>query len=97
MTSAAASDDYGRDAEERLRGYVQSALGSDADVDCVVVHGSEVNALLSSARGAHLLVIGEPRPGRLASMMSSLTAPQVVLKAECPVVVMPSAIAVATS
>ena len=97
MTSAAASDDYGRDAEERLRGYVQSALGSDADVDCVVVHGSEVNALLSSARGAHLLVIGEPRPGRLASMMSSLTAPQVVLKAECPVVVMPSAVAVATS
>ena len=59
------------------------------------MHGSEVNALLSSARGAHLLVVGEPRPGRLASMMSSLTAPQVVLKAECPVVVMPSAVAVA--
>jgi nucleotide-binding universal stress UspA family protein len=93
-TTALASDDYGRDADERLRGFVQAALGSDADVECLVVHGSEVNALLSSARGAHLLVIGEPQPGRLASMMSSLTAPQVVLKAECPVVVMPSAVAV---
>jgi nucleotide-binding universal stress UspA family protein len=91
------ASEYEGNADEQLRGFVQRALGSDADVDCVVVQGSEVNALLSSARGAHLLVIGEPRPGRLASMMSSLTAPQVVLKAECPVVVMPSAIAVATS
>jgi nucleotide-binding universal stress UspA family protein len=95
-TPANASDDYARDADTALRGFVQIALGSDVGVDCVVVHGSEVNALLSSARGAHLLVVGEPRPGRLASMMSSLTAPQVVLKAECPVVVMPSAVAVAT-
>jgi nucleotide-binding universal stress UspA family protein len=95
--SSLTADEYQGNADERLRGFVQSALGSDADVDCVVVQGSEVNALLSSARGAHLLVIGEPRPGRLASMMSSLTAPQVVLKAECPVVVMPSSVAVATS
>ncbi len=94
-TTALASDDYGRDADERLRGFVAGALGADANVECVVVHGSEVNALLSSARGAHLLVIGEPQPGRLASMMSSLIAPQVVLKAECPVVVMPNAAAVA--
>jgi nucleotide-binding universal stress UspA family protein len=90
------ADEYHGNADERLRGFVQSALGSGADVECIVVQGSEVNALLTSARDAHLLVIGEPRPGRLASMMSSLTAPQVVLKAECPVVVMPSAVAVAT-
>jgi nucleotide-binding universal stress UspA family protein len=96
-TPAVASDDYGRDADERLRGFVAGALGADTNVECVVVHGSEVNALLSSARGAQLLVIGEPQPGRLASMMSSLTAPHVVLKAECPVVVMPSAVALSTA
>lgn len=95
--AAATADEYQSSAEEQLRGFVRGALGDDAEVECVVVQGSEVNALLSSARDAHLLVIGEPRPGRLASMMSSLTAPQVVLKAECPVVVMPSSIALATA
>ena len=96
-STSAASDDYPGDADRRLREYVDAALGDDAGVECEVVHGSEVNALLSSARGAHLLVVGEPRPGRLASMMSSLTAPQVVLKAECPVVVMPSSVSVAAT
>lgn len=95
--ATATADEYQGSAEEQLRGFVRRALGDDAEVECVVVQGSEVNALLSSARDAHLLVIGEPRPGRLASMMSSLTAPQVVLKAECPVVVMPSSVALATA
>jgi len=92
--AAMASDDYAGDAETRLREFVLAALGTDVGVDCLVVHGGEVNALLSAARGAHLLVVGEPRPGRLSTMMTSLTAPQVVLKAECPVVVMPSAVVV---
>jgi len=90
-TAAIASDDYGGDAERALRGFVTDALGSDEGVECMAVKGSEVNALLSAARGAHLLVVGEPRPGRLASMVASLVAPQVVMKADCPVVVMPSA------
>jgi len=96
-STSGASDDYPGDADRRLREYVEAALGSDAGVEREVVHGSEVNALLSSARGAHLLVVGEPRPGRLSTMVSSLTAPQVVLKAECPVVVMPSSVTVAVS
>lgn len=90
-----ASDDYPGDADRQLREFVRAALGSDDGVTCEVVQGSEVNALLSSAQGANLLVIGEPQPGRLSSMMSSLTAPQVVLKAECPVVVMPSSVSIA--
>lgn len=95
-TPSAASDDYAGDAEVKLRGFVTGALGADADIECSVVHGSEVNALLSAARGAHLLVVGEPRPGRLSTMMSSLTAPQVMLKSTCPVVVMPGAVVAAT-
>jgi nucleotide-binding universal stress UspA family protein len=88
--ASTASDDYAGGAETQLREFVTAALGSDDGVDCLVVHGGEVNALLSAARGAHLLVVGEPRAGRLSSMVTSLTAPQVVHKADCPVVVMPS-------
>jgi nucleotide-binding universal stress UspA family protein len=90
-----ASDDYPGAADRTLHEHVRAALGSDDAVTCEVVHGSEVNALLSSAQDANLLVIGEPQPGRLASVMSSLTAPQVVLKAQCPVVVMPTSVTVA--
>ena len=93
----APAEDYAFEAESRLRDFVRSALGSDDGVECLVAHGSEVNALLSAAQGAQLLVVGEPRPGRLASMFSSLTAPQVVLRAQCPVVVMPSAVTAAAA
>jgi nucleotide-binding universal stress UspA family protein len=90
-TTSVGSGDYAGDAETALRDFVATALGTADGVECMVVKGSEVNALLTAASGADLLVVGEPRPGRLASMVSSLVAPQVVLKAECPVVVMPSA------
>jgi nucleotide-binding universal stress UspA family protein len=90
------STDQPAGARRQLREYVEAALGASDGVECEVVHGSEVTALLSSARGAQLLVVGEPQPGRRASMMSSLTAPQVVLKAECPVVVMPGSVTVTT-
>lgn len=91
-----ASEDPAAEADNKLRSYVADALGADVDVECVAVRGSEVNALLSAAKGAQLLVVGEPRPGRLASMLASLVAPQLVLKAHCPVVVMPSAAALAS-
>ena len=76
-----------------MRAFVDGALGFPADVDCEVVKGNAVNALLTAARGAQLLVVGEPRPGRLDNVRASLVAPQVVLKARCPVVVMPAAAA----
>jgi nucleotide-binding universal stress UspA family protein len=95
-TTSVGSSDYAGDAETALRDFVATALGTADGVECMVVKGSEVNALLTAASGADLLVVGEPRAGRIASMVNSLVAPQVVLKAECPVVVMPSAAAAAT-
>ena len=83
-----ADDNYAGTAEETLRGFVTEALGSDVGVDCVVVRGSAVKALLSTAQGADLLVVGEPQAGRLGSVRTSLVAPQVVLRSPCPVVVM---------
>lgn len=83
-------------AEQTLREFVANALGDDAAAECVVVKGSAVNALLSAASGADLLVVGEPRTGRLASERNArMVAPQVVLKSPCPVVVMPPAAAAA--
>jgi nucleotide-binding universal stress UspA family protein len=90
-TSApATTDEAAADAERILRAYVDEALDFPADVQCEVVKGSAVTALLATARDAQLLVVGEPRPGRLANVRSSLVAPQVVVKSPCPVVVMPS-------
>lgn len=79
-------------AEQSLREFVRTALGDDADVDCSVVRGSAVNALVSVARDAAMLVIGEARAGAMSRVRTSLVAPQVVLKAVCPVVVMPAAV-----
>ena len=80
-------------AESTLRGFVSDALGTDVRIDCLVVRGSAVKALLASAQGAQVLVVGEPRSGRIGSVRTSLVAPQVVLHATCPVVVMPSRVA----
>jgi nucleotide-binding universal stress UspA family protein len=68
---------------------VAAVLG-EAPIDCVAVHGQAVPALLRISTDAQLLVIGEPRRGRLASMRASLVAPQLVQRAACPVVVLPS-------
>ena len=89
VTAGAVGDDYAKVAEENLRGFVAVALGGVGDVECRALRGTAVTSLLAAARNAQLLVVGEPRQGRMGSVRSSLVAPQVVLKAECPVVVMP--------
>lgn len=78
-------------AEQRLRDYVKVAIGSDEQVECRAIKGGAVSSLLAAATEAQLLVLGEPRPGRVASLRASLIAPQVVLRARCPVVVLPPA------
>jgi nucleotide-binding universal stress UspA family protein len=83
------------EAEQTLRGFVEAALGTDVDVDCSVVRGTAVNALVSAAHDAEMLVIGEPRAGTMDRVRASLVAPQVVIKARCPVVVMPATVPVA--
>jgi nucleotide-binding universal stress UspA family protein len=85
------SPDPAADAYRTLTGYVTDALGADVAVECAAVKGNAVNALLAAARDADLLVVGEPRPGRLAGVRSGLIAPQLVQRARCPVVVMPPA------
>jgi nucleotide-binding universal stress UspA family protein len=85
-----ASEDHAKAAEDTLRGFISAALGDDVDIECTAVRGTAVTALLASARDAQLLVLGEARPGRISSMRASLVAPQVVLRALCPVVVLPT-------
>lgn len=93
---AAASEDHAARADAALHEFVVAALGNDDGVDCRAVKGTAVNALLTAADGADLLVVGEPRRGRLeAAKVTRLVAPQVVLDAPCPVVVMPGSAATA--
>lgn len=87
---SAESSDQAREAEEVLRGHVVQALGNDFRVTCRALRGSAMAALLGAAEDASMLVIGEPQRGRLGSVRTSLLAPQIVLKARCPVVVMPA-------
>jgi nucleotide-binding universal stress UspA family protein len=84
-----AGEDYAALAEESLREFVALALGSVGKTDCAAVRGSAMSVLLGETRRAQLLVIGEPRGGRIGSVRTGMIAPQLVLKADCPVVVMP--------
>lgn len=88
--SATEPEEAEQDARERLAEFVRAAGVDGVPVECDAVRGGAVQALLSASDGAELLVLGEPRPGRLASVRTSLVAPQVVLHARCPVVVLPS-------
>lgn len=78
-----------RAAERMLRRHVAAALGETV-IDCVTVRGQPVPVLLRASADAQLLVIGEPRAGRLASVRTGLVARQLVQRAACPVVVLPS-------
>ena len=85
-----ASTDYAAAAEEALRGFVAVALGDDGAAQCTAVRGSAVSALLAASQDAQLIAVGEPRPGRLASVRASLVAPQLLHRAHCPVVALPT-------
>jgi nucleotide-binding universal stress UspA family protein len=90
-----AGDDPEKQANETLRAFVQSALNTTEGIECVAAHGSPVQVLVTASKDAHLVVIGEPRHGRLASVRSGLVAPQLVMRSWCPVMVMPAAVHVA--
>ena len=81
--------DAEQDADAQLRDHVAAALTDVEGVECRAVRGSAVSALLRAAADAQLLVIGETRTGRAGNVRTGLVAPQVVLRAACPVVVMP--------
>jgi len=92
---AVASSDYAGEAQEALRGFVAVALGDEGAAERVAVRGSAVSALLSQSGDAQLIVVGEPRPGRLAAVRASLVAPQLLHRAQCPVVALPAAVVAA--
>lgn len=87
-----AGEDPAELAADMLEAAITEALGSTTDgVDRRVARGGAVQVLLDESRDAHLLVLGAPRPGRLGAVRTGLVAPQLVLRASCPVTVMPSA------
>jgi nucleotide-binding universal stress UspA family protein len=78
------------DALARLRVLVISALGADSGAELRAERGLATTVLARASAGAQLLVLGEPRPGRLANVQASLLAPKLLHRTWCPVVVMPA-------
>lgn len=61
----------------------------DVVVQPVVVEGPAARALLETARGADLLVVGSRGRGGFLGLLLGSTSHQVVTHASCPVVVVP--------
>ena len=58
-------------------------------VDAIAVHGSAAWALLETAKGADLIVVGSRGRGGFAGLLLGSVSQQVVQHAPCPVVVVP--------
>lgn len=68
-------------------------LPDDVVVEPIVVEGPAARALLETARGADLLVVGSRGRGGFMGLLLGSTSHQVVTHATCPVVVVPMAAA----
>lgn len=78
-----------RSVERELNQFVADALGEDHGVECRAVEGSAGPVLLQAAEGAALLVLDSPATAKLYDPGARKLAPQLLLRAACPVVVMP--------
>ena len=58
-------------------------------IDAIAVHGSAASALLKTAKGADLIVVGSRGRGGFAGLLLGSVSQQVVQHAPCPVVVVP--------
>lgn len=77
---------------EDARGLLERELADvpdDVRVERVVVEGPAARALLETARGADLLVVGSRGRGGFMGLLLGSTSHQVVTHATCPVVVVP--------
>jgi Universal stress protein family len=80
-----------QDETERQRLRMVQQLGEDAElVTFELRRGAPAAVLLDAAQGAQLLVLDSPRAGNLTTVPKTWLAPAIVLRAPCPVVVMPS-------
>jgi nucleotide-binding universal stress UspA family protein len=78
------------DEAERLRTRLVQQLGDDAELVTFELHrGAPAPVLLNAAQGAQLLVLDSPRAGNLTTVPKTWLAPSIVLRAPCPVVIMP--------
>ncbi len=77
---------------ERLLGeFVTEALGADHGVELDAVEGAALDVLLEQSRGAALLVLDSPAVAKLYDRGARKLAPEIIYRADCPVVVMPAA------
>ena len=60
-----------------------------APIDAIAVRGSASRALLETAKGADLIVVGSRGRGGFAGLLLGSVSQQVVQHARCPVVVVP--------
>lgn len=84
--------EWAREMADSRRALLQAAAArvpGAASADCRAVPGPAAPALLEAARdaGAHLLVVGAARPGRLFAAFLGTTAQRVLRGAERPVLV----------
>ena len=76
---------------EELTAHVAAArLDPAVRVHCHVVHRSPVQAMLSAAEGANLLVVGARGKGGFAGLLLGSVSDQLVHHAPCPVTVIRS-------
>jgi nucleotide-binding universal stress UspA family protein len=77
------------EALQRLLEVIEG-LHTDVPVDPIVIDDSAARALIDTARGAELLVVGSRGFGGFKGLLLGSTSLQVVTHAPCPVVVVPA-------
>jgi nucleotide-binding universal stress UspA family protein len=84
-----AVEDYAREHVEAVRRDLEEELRA-VPVDVVAVTGPAARVLTRQAQGAELLVVGHRGRGALRSTLLGSVGLSVVLRARCPVTVVPS-------
>jgi hypothetical protein len=91
VVSVDAEEDFAA-AEQSLRADVETATGSDAGIECRLVHGGRRTVLLDASTRADLLVL--ELPSGADSRSSPALVHRLIHSAGCPVVVIPPTVPV---
>lgn len=89
--SVLGEDEMQQSARAVLDGAIAAVgpTGDDVTINPVLVHGSAATALLQTATGAELLVVGSRGHGGFMGLLLGSVSQQCVHHAPCPVVVVP--------